>query len=299
MREYQKSVRYALRLIYVLIISLAFTEALKRLFLNDNTFVLPERLNIFYYLIFFSFITRFFIGAYRALTYDIEIDIKQAKVVIDSVGFLFQAIAFYIFALIYFNLVYTQWLIFTICIVDSIWLGSLALIYKIKDETFNEWIIHNLFFIVFLPLNIYCIENLYLLLGTSIIAFIMDFWLNWNSYFPIKKDAGLRIFVAGPYGDRESNDVIDKNVEEAKRIGKEIALKGHYPFIPHTMLYRWEEDKRFKLQQFKDIDFQWLEYCDALFFIGESPGANVEREIAQKKGLHIYESIEEVPSIIK
>jgi len=297
MREYLKSVRFAIRLIYVLIISLAFTEALKRLFLVDNIFVLPTILNLFLYIIFFSFITRFFVGAYRVLTYDIEIDIRRAKVVIDSIGFLLQAIAFYIFALIYFNLVYTQWLIFSICMVDSIWLGSLAIFYKIKDETFKQWIIHNIIFICFVPFNVYFIQSIYFLLGISILMFIIDFRLNRNYYFPIKKGTGLRIFIAGPYGDKESKDVIKKNVEEAKRIGKEIALKGHYPFIPHTMLHGWEDDKRFSEEQFKDLDFQWLEYCDALFFIGESPGANVEREIARKKGLQIFESLEKVPNV--
>ena len=41
--------------------------------------------------------------------------------------------------------------------------------------------------------------------------------------------------------------------------------------------------------------FEWLDVCDALFFIGESPGANNELKIAREKGLTIYMKLEEVP----
>jgi len=108
---------------------------------------------------------------------------------------------------------------------------------------------------------------------------------------------GLTIFVAGPYGDNKSQAEKNANVETAKEIGKQIALKGHFPFIPHTMLQGWEMDDRFTTEHFKRIDFQWLEFCDALYFIGESPGANVEKEIATKKGLQIFEKIEDVQEV--
>ena len=85
---------------------------------------------------------------------------------------------------------YTQWVILTICVVDSIWLGTLRLFFKIKEETFNEWMIHNAFFIVFVPLNVYCFKSLDVLLVASILAFVVDFVYNRNYYFPIKKETG-------------------------------------------------------------------------------------------------------------
>jgi len=35
--------------------------------------------------------------------------------------------------------------------------------------------------------------------------------------------------------------------------------------------------------------------CDALLLIGESPGANRERDLILSKGLPVYRSIEEIP----
>jgi hypothetical protein len=170
-------------------------------------------------------------------------------------------------------------------------------IYKIMDDTYGQWTIHNLIVAVFILINIYWLKNLEALLIVSIIAFVVDFVYNREFYFTLRKTPGLRVFIAGPYGDYKSKEEIEKNVEEAKRVGKEIALKGHYPFIPHTMLHGWEKDERFTVNHFRNIDFQWLEFCDALFFIDESPGANKEKEIATKKGLQIFDNLDKVPTV--
>ncbi len=87
----------------------------------------------------------------------------------------------------------------------------------------------------------------------------------------------MKNIYCSSFGDNESKDGIDKNVKEANRIGKEIVLKGHYPFIPHTMLYGWEEDKRITVEQCKDIVFQLLEYCDA-FFLARLLGITFRRK---------------------
>ena len=297
MFEYLKSVRKAIRLIYVLIISLAFTEALKSLFIQNDIFKLPKSQDIILCVIFFSFITRFFIGAYRILSYDIEVEIRQPKIIIDSIGFFLQALAFYIFALIYHNFIFTQWLIIIICIVDLVWLALLAMVYKIKEVTYNQWQIHNIVICCFVLFNIFYLDNLIILLIVSFLALVIDFVYNREFYLSLKKSPGLRIFVAGPYGDYENEEVKKRNVEEAKQIGKELALKGHFPFIPHTMLHGWEMDRRFAIETFKTIDLKWLEFCDALFFIAESAGANEEKYQAIKKGLQIFTDLEKVPHV--
>lgn len=297
MFEYLKSVRKAIRLIYVLIISLAFTEALKSLFIQNDIFKLPKSQDIILVLIFFSFITRFFMGAYRILSYDIEVEISRPKIIIDSIGFSFQALVFYVFSLIYHNFLFTQWLIIIICIVDLVWLALLAVIFKIKEDTYNQWQTHNIVISCFVLLNIFYFANLILLLIVSFLAFVIDFVYNREFYFSLKKSPGLRIFVAGPYGDNETEEVKEKNVEVAKQIGKELALKGHFPFIPHTMLHGWEMDKRFTIEIFKTIDLKWLEFCDALFFIAESSGSNEEKYQAVKKGLQIFTDLEKVPHV--
>lgn len=44
-------------------------------------------------------------------------------------------------------------------------------------------------------------------------------------------------------------------------------------------------------------DAPWLEVCDALLFIGESKGANIELEEAKKLGKTVFYSISEVPKL--
>ena len=38
-----------------------------------------------------------------------------------------------------------------------------------------------------------------------------------------------------------------------------------------------------------------MDCCEALFMLGESPGANRERDIVQAKGLPIFYDLDEIP----
>ena len=151
--------------------------------------------------------------------------------------------------------------------------------------------------IAFVFANMYLFKSTIALLVVSLVAFAIDILFNSEFYFGLSKNKVLKIFVAGPYGDNQPPEIISANVERAKRIGKSLALKGHIPLIPHTMLHGWEIDKRFKVEDFKRIDFAWLEECDALFYIAPSAGANIEREIATRKGLQIFTSLKSVPNV--
>jgi hypothetical protein len=151
--------------------------------------------------------------------------------------------------------------------------------------------------VTFIPnYHIFLWANFHLFYIASFLVCVADFWYNRGFYLSHNVN-GLRIFVAGPYGDNEPKKIIERNVKHARDVGKELALKGHFPFIPHTMLHGWETDNRFTIQHFKDIDFKWLSFCDALFFISSSKGADEERSIAQAKGLTIYTSLDEVPDV--
>lgn len=298
MNEYLKSGRQALRLLYFLVISYSITKSISILFTSGNDFSLPPPNKAILFCVFLSFISRFFLGAYRVLSEDIEIELRRTKILIDIFGFFIQALLFYVFSLNYYDLIFSQWSILLICTVDLIWLAILALRYGIKSPTYRRWMIHNWVFIAFCIYNIFWLQNLYWLLVLSIIALILDFWFNGDFYFA-RASAGLRIFVAGPYGDNQPKKVIAANVQRARDVGKELALKGHFPFIPHTMLHGWETDHRFTVENFKSIDFKWLEFCDALFFIAPSTGANIEKEIATQRGLQIFKSLDQVPNVSK
>ena len=97
-----------------------------------------------------------------------------------------------------------------------------------------------------------------------------------------------RIYVAGPYS-ADNPRRTQLNVNEAISVGCELLKKGYAPFIPHLCHYIW-------LHPAGNFEYEtWTNVCDALFFIGESPGANNELKIAKEMGLTIYMKLEEVP----
>ena len=112
--------------------------------------------------------------------------------------------------------------------------------------------------------------------------------------------APLKIYVAGPYTavDRIG---IESNVQAAIDVGVQLYLKGHYPYIPHlTDLV----DLRVKAsgieltwEDYMKWDTVWLQLCDALYFIGESPGANMERAAALLLNLPVFYSLSAVPVV--
>lgn len=112
----------------------------------------------------------------------------------------------------------------------------------------------------------------------------------------------LLIYVAGPYTGKDRQE-IESNVNYAIDIGIDIFNKGHFPYIPHlTDLV----DKRAKemgkemfWEDFISWDVPWLKVCDALYFIKESKGANIELEEAKKLGKIIFYNNDEVPNVIK
>ena len=110
----------------------------------------------------------------------------------------------------------------------------------------------------------------------------------------------LLIYVAGPYTANQREE-IDSNVNRAIDVGIEIFNKGHFPYVPHlTDLV----DKRAKevgmemsWSDFMAWDAPWLEVCDALFFVGESKGANIELEKARRMGKTIFFCSEDIPQV--
>ena len=296
MHDYLKSGRQAIRLLYFLIIGLSITKAIQGIFVPGIPFHQIPVEHWILFVVFFSFVSRFFLGAYRVLSYDIEIEVRRGKVVLDILILLLQSLIFYVFSLTYTSATSAQWAIIFICGTGLLWLLLLQA-FEVTEPTFRWWLLNNFIVTIVVGANLVFWNSTVLLLALSLVAAAFDFCANSDFYFSLNRSPGLRIFVAGPYGDQESAEVKAENVERAKSIGKELALKGHYPFVPHTMLHGWELDDRFTVDNFKDIDFAWMEFCDALFLIAESPGANVEKEMATQKGLQIFTQLEHVPTV--
>ena len=112
----------------------------------------------------------------------------------------------------------------------------------------------------------------------------------------------MKIYVAGPYTtDTDSN--IQKNVNNAIDAAITIYKKGHYPYLPH--LTHWvdlrskETGQGLKWEDYVEMDHVWLEECDAMLFLKESRGANLELAYAKKTGKKIFYSLDEIPTIVR
>ena len=107
-----------------------------------------------------------------------------------------------------------------------------------------------------------------------------------------------RIYVAGPYSADNPRST-QLNVNKAISVGCELIKKGYAPFIPHLCHYIWlHPDGDFDYEFWIEYGFEWLNVCDALFYMKSSPGADAELLYAKKLGLPIYQSIDAVPSLI-
>ena len=99
----------------------------------------------------------------------------------------------------------------------------------------------------------------------------------------------MRIFIAGPYGDRNSKEIIAENVRRSDKIARDLMAKGHQVFCPHKMLWGWEDDRRLTRSQFLALDRTFLElWANAIYQLeGDSPGADEEMKIAKHLKLHV------------
>lgn len=110
----------------------------------------------------------------------------------------------------------------------------------------------------------------------------------------------LLIYVAGPYTANERKE-IDSNVNRAIDVGIEIFNKGHFPYVPHLTDLVDKRAKEVGLElswaDFMAWDAPWLKVCDALIFVGESKGANMELEEARKLGKTIFFCSDDIPEV--
>jgi hypothetical protein len=111
----------------------------------------------------------------------------------------------------------------------------------------------------------------------------------------------LKIYVAGPYTPancslHDAAKIAHENTKLAINVGVEIIKKGHIPFIPHlTHFMHLESEKPLPKEFYYAYDIEWLKNCDALYYIGRSPGADRELIWAEQNGLKIYRYIIEIP----
>jgi len=104
------------------------------------------------------------------------------------------------------------------------------------------------------------------------------------------------IGVAGPYS-ADSAEKRQENLDAMNAAAAMLLGKGHIPLIgvnaalpvvaQATMVDRYKA--------MMDISLAVIDACDGLLLIGESPGANRERDLVLSKGLPIFYHMDEVP----
>jgi hypothetical protein len=81
--------------------------------------------------------------------------------------------------------------------------------------------------------------------------------------------------------------------------GLRLAEAGHLPVVPHLSHYLDRHATRSGLSLpyrfWMDLDLALLARCDGLLSIGSSPGADQERAEAERLGLPVWRSVDEVP----
>ncbi len=105
------------------------------------------------------------------------------------------------------------------------------------------------------------------------------------------------IGIAGPYS-APTEEQRKKNSDVLNSIAARVLEKGHVPLIGINAAIPVVE-KATVADTYKaimDISMAVIDRCEALLIIGESPGANREKEFILSKGLPVYYSLDEIPN---
>ena len=104
------------------------------------------------------------------------------------------------------------------------------------------------------------------------------------------------IGVAGPYS-APTDEQRQANLDSMNEAAARLLEMGHVPVIGMNaalpVLAQAQVPDRY--QAVMDISLAVISVCDALLLIGESPGANKERDLILSQGKPVYLRIEDVP----
>ena len=108
----------------------------------------------------------------------------------------------------------------------------------------------------------------------------------------------MLIAVAGPYS-APTPEKRQRNLDTMNDAAAEVYRRGHIPVIGANaalpVLDSLETEDEYEVLM--TISLGVVGRCDALLLIGESPGANRERDLIESKGLPVYHSIDEIPTV--
>lgn len=104
------------------------------------------------------------------------------------------------------------------------------------------------------------------------------------------------IGVAGPYS-ADTEEKRKSNLDAMNNAAAKLLELGHIPLIGMNAALAIVElaNIKDKYKATMEISLSVIDKCEAILMLGESPGANKERDHILSKGLPVYYSIEEIP----
>jgi hypothetical protein len=106
----------------------------------------------------------------------------------------------------------------------------------------------------------------------------------------------MMIAVAGPYS-APTAEQRQENLDAMNRAAADLMRRGHIPVIGVNAALPVVEmlDTNERYEAMMAISLAVVGCCDAILMIGESPGANRERELLATRGCPVYLSLADVP----
>jgi hypothetical protein len=107
----------------------------------------------------------------------------------------------------------------------------------------------------------------------------------------------MLIAVAGPYS-ADTPEQRQRNLDAMNEAAAALMLRGHIPVIGVNAALPVVERLEAGANRYAAmmlISLALVDKCEAILMIGESPGANQERDLIRGKGLPVYRDVSEIP----
>lgn len=107
----------------------------------------------------------------------------------------------------------------------------------------------------------------------------------------------MLIAIAGPYS-AQTIEQRQHNLEAMNKVAAGVMMRGHIPVIGVNAalpVVEWLGAEADRYEAMMAISLALVDKCEAILIIGESPGANRERDLVSSKGLPVYRDISDIP----
>lgn len=101
----------------------------------------------------------------------------------------------------------------------------------------------------------------------------------------------LIVYVAGPYTS-DSKEGLQKNIKKAEESGVKVAQLGYLSYVPHTAMREWETYMHMDYHKILELCKEWVIKSDALYFLGQSRGANEELSLIESLDRPVFTSLD-------